>query len=362
MLYPFFSKSAARARGLRAGLLLSFAFLMCFSSPAASSAAPAKVSRPILRALDTCGLTSQIFKTFGVDDPLAPAASLCINGSIALTDPTYNRTLASSTGTGIGTGVVGNCSLSGTATAAHYDAYAFNITGCVAFPTVVTAQLCGPAGCLPPGALDTVLTMYRNVAAGDPLTANGGLPAVFNPASPCTNARASNDDSGTTPTSTGGSTCNQLNTADCLPQCGTSTALSEFKRTVGNGRFTLVIAGFGNTTAGAYNLYVNVPAAGCVVALAPTAANVAVAGRVMTPDGSGLRNATVLLSDSAGNTRSAQTGSFGYYRFDDVTAGETYAVNVSSKRFQFTPRTVSVTDELTDLDFIPESPGALQAR
>jgi len=50
----------------------------------------------------------------------------------------------------------------------------------------------------------------------------------------------------------------------------------------------------------------------------------------------------------------ARTSSFGYYRFDDVLAGETYIVSVTSKRYSFAPQVVSVFEELTDLDFTPE--------
>jgi hypothetical protein len=87
---------------------------------------------------------------------------------------------------------------------------------------------------------------------------------------------------------------------------------------------------------------------------APTAANVAVSGRVFSPDGSGLRNASVSITDSHGNVRRALTGSFGYFRFDEIAAGESYVVAVTSKRYVFSPRIVNPTDELTDVDFIPQ--------
>jgi hypothetical protein len=89
--------------------------------------------------------------------------------------------------------------------------------------------------------------------------------------------------------------------------------------------------------------------------LAPTAAGVAVSGRVMTTNGSGLRNAFVTLTNSSGVTISVRTSTFGYYRFEDVAAGQTYIVNVKSKRFTFTPRIIAVTDELTDVDFIADT-------
>jgi hypothetical protein len=87
---------------------------------------------------------------------------------------------------------------------------------------------------------------------------------------------------------------------------------------------------------------------------APTAATVPVSGRVLNTGGQGIRNAAVIITDSRGISRQAITSSFGYYRFDDVRAGETYVMSVLSKRYQFTPRTISVADELTDVDFIAE--------
>jgi hypothetical protein len=83
-----------------------------------------------------------------------------------------------------------------------------------------------------------------------------------------------------------------------------------------------------------------------------TAAGVSVSGRVLTPGGQGLRNAVVTLTDSQGEARSVTTGSFGYFRFEDVEVGHTYAIAVQSKRFRFATRSVNVVDELTDVDFV----------
>lgn len=85
-----------------------------------------------------------------------------------------------------------------------------------------------------------------------------------------------------------------------------------------------------------------------------TAADVEVSGRVTTPDGRGLRNATVTMTDSAGVVRTATTSSFGFYSFGDVPSGETYIMGVSSRRYRFAPRTVQVLDTLSDVDFVGE--------
>ncbi len=87
---------------------------------------------------------------------------------------------------------------------------------------------------------------------------------------------------------------------------------------------------------------------------APTAAAVAVSGRVLTPDGRGLMNATVVLTNASGITRTTRTSSFGYYRFENVDAGEAYVFDVRSKLYQFVPQIVIVNEDLSDLNLIVE--------
>jgi uncharacterized delta-60 repeat protein len=94
--------------------------------------------------------------------------------------------------------------------------------------------------------------------------------------------------------------------------------------------------------------------------LVPSAANVSISGRVLTSDGRGLNNAIVSLTDANGNSRSTRTGSFGFYRFDEIEAGQIVIVNVRSKRFQFEPRVLSVGEDLTDVDFTPTGGDSLK--
>jgi hypothetical protein len=90
--------------------------------------------------------------------------------------------------------------------------------------------------------------------------------------------------------------------------------------------------------------------------LAPTAANHSIGGRVSTADGRGIGNARVILTDSNGAVRTVSTSAFGYYRFDDLPTGETYVLQVASKRFTFRnpSRIVTLTEDLTDADFVAE--------
>ena len=88
------------------------------------------------------------------------------------------------------------------------------------------------------------------------------------------------------------------------------------------------------------------------VAIGSTAAGVRVSGRVTTPDGRGLRNAVVSITDSDGFRRTATTSSFGFYAFDEVEAGGVYVVGVAAKRYRFAARVLQVADTLADVDFI----------
>lgn len=93
-----------------------------------------------------------------------------------------------------------------------------------------------------------------------------------------------------------------------------------------------------------------------VETLAPSAANLSVGGRVLTDYGRGIANARVTLMESDGAMHTALTGSYGYYRFDGIAANQTVVVSVGSKRFSFRnpSQSVSVVDELTEVNFIAE--------
>jgi hypothetical protein len=94
---------------------------------------------------------------------------------------------------------------------------------------------------------------------------------------------------------------------------------------------------------------------GFVTIAGPTSAPVAVGGRVMRDSGAGLSGALVYLADNNGNTRSAKTNPFGYFRFDNVLTGETYMITIRAKAYRYEPRVITVDDELTDLVFTPTS-------
>lgn len=78
-------------------------------------------------------------------------------------------------------------------------------------------------------------------------------------------------------------------------------------------------------------------------ALQPTPAGVVLNGRVVTFADRGIGKAVVTLIDAEGNSQNSLTGSFGYFSFSDLRAGETYVVTIRSKRYQFNPSSFTVT-------------------
>jgi uncharacterized delta-60 repeat protein len=85
--------------------------------------------------------------------------------------------------------------------------------------------------------------------------------------------------------------------------------------------------------------------------LSPSA-NVSIEGRVLRANGRGIFNGFITITDSAGNTRTARTNPFGYYRLYNVPVG-TAVISISSKRFTFAnpTQTINLTDNLRNFDF-----------
>jgi hypothetical protein len=92
---------------------------------------------------------------------------------------------------------------------------------------------------------------------------------------------------------------------------------------------------------------------------APSAAGVALGGRVVDHAGNGVSKVSITLSGGRlPNPLTVKTNPFGYYRFDDITVGESYVLTVSSKRYVFAnpTRVINLLDEISDADFLSESP------
>ncbi len=79
---------------------------------------------------------------------------------------------------------------------------------------------------------------------------------------------------------------------------------------------------------------------------------VEISGRVLTPNGSGLRSARVTITGTDGYQRTVTTSTLGYYSFDGVPIGRIYKVGVNSRQYRFEARTFELTAGLAELNFI----------
>ena len=127
-------------------------------------------------------------------------------------------------------------------------------------------------------------------------------------------------------------------------------------RGAAGGQFTLdwtigQPAAGGNAAGGPFVIYSGFLS---LVPESPTAAGVAISGRVTPPDGIGLPNVVFTLSDARGVSRTARTSPFGYYGFEDVRPGESYVISAAGKGRSFLDpvRMIAVSDSLTGVDFV----------
>ena len=86
----------------------------------------------------------------------------------------------------------------------------------------------------------------------------------------------------------------------------------------------------------------------------PTAAQVSASGRVLNAAGTGIANAIVTVATETGQRRSAITNAFGFFRFDNLLAGQTYIFTVSHKRYTFgsPSQAINLSEDRDDIVFI----------
>jgi CSLREA domain-containing protein len=122
--------------------------------------------------------------------------------------------------------------------------------------------------------------------------------------------------------------------------------------------------GFARIVDGNGDLTATVDVGAFEAALAPTAATVSVSGRVLTAQGRGIRNVVIIMTDSSGSVRTTVSTTFGYYRFEEVAAGETYVFTARGKRFSFgqNTRVHSILEETTNVDFVADEQTVLRAK
>ena len=137
-------------------------------------------------------------------------------------------------------------------------------------------------------------------------------------------------------------------TQDAVPQ------LSRFDGTSTLGNWNVVASdhtGMDIGTLQSWSLIVTPRAFTCSIV---TAANATISGRVVRADGTGVSRVRLKITNSAGETRSLISGSFGYFVFEDVSTGETYTIEAIHKRYNFAPQVINVNNNIEDLNFVAQ--------
>lgn len=130
-----------------------------------------------------------------------------------------------------------------------------------------------------------------------------------------------------------------------------SVQLSDFIGTSANGTWSLYIydsdgRGSGGDLQSGWALNITYAS--------PTAGEVALSGRAITASGMGIRGALVRIEGGDIEPTTTVTSMFGRFTFKNLTAGQTYIVTISAKRYAFTQpvRVVGLDDNLEGFDFV----------
>lgn len=110
---------------------------------------------------------------------------------------------------------------------------------------------------------------------------------------------------------------------------------------LGNGTWTLTVsdnAGGDTGRVAALSL--------TVTTLAPTAALASIRGSVLSPTGKPVSRASVTIFDtSTGESLTAITNQFGYFRFEELPVGHFYTMEVQHREFQFEPQSFTLSED-----------------
>lgn len=91
--------------------------------------------------------------------------------------------------------------------------------------------------------------------------------------------------------------------------------------------------------------------------LVPSSAPASIAGRTQYADGTAVGRVQILMTRvSDGTLWTALTNSFGYFTFEGIPTGQTYVLNISTKRHRFPidSQTITLTDDVSGIVFIAE--------
>lgn len=174
---------------------------------------------------------------------------------------------------------------------------------------------------------------------------DGTLPPGLTGIAQCKQANANSSEKNGNPAKAVDSNARGSSKIDA-PSAPTALVISGTPTTGGTYTFSITATGNGGSGTTNYSLI--------ITGNAPTAAQISIGGRATTSTGRGIRNIFVRLTDGNGNVRFAYTTTFGYYRFANLEAGETYVITAKGKRFEFAQpsQVLNATEDASDVNFV----------
>lgn len=115
-----------------------------------------------------------------------------------------------------------------------------------------------------------------------------------------------------------------------------------------NPHTALVFDQRGNSTPRIMNIATEIGAT--EIPLAPTAAEVSISGRVLDSNNRAISNVSVRLTDSNGTIYTSVSNPFGYYRFENLSAGETVVITPLHKFYEFSPQALTLDNDLSNFN------------
>lgn len=88
-----------------------------------------------------------------------------------------------------------------------------------------------------------------------------------------------------------------------------------------------------------------------VYTIAAPSAPASISGKVTDPNGNGLRDAKVVLTDSKGVSTTVTSSTLGFYQFSSVPTNAAYTITVTNRRYRFEPKQITVTGNMTNVNF-----------
>ncbi len=86
-----------------------------------------------------------------------------------------------------------------------------------------------------------------------------------------------------------------------------------------------------------------------IKAVPASSASGVIQGRVFSGDGRNVSKAIVTITGN-GETFTAMTNPFGYFRFNEIPFGDTYIVQVRSKQYVFAPQVITFNEDINNLN------------